>query len=238
MRTAEAVSQSASKQTCREYKVIHKRNNMLATHLIETSKFAILASDAQIERTMKALETNNIHVIIADNGADAKKKLFEIIPAAAEIFTSSSVTLNTLGITEEIDESGRYNSVRAKMALMDRKTQNREMQKLGSTPEYMIGSVHAVTESGHVIIASKTGSQLSGYAASAAHLIWVVGTQKIVPTLEDGMERIEEYTFPLENARALNAFGVESSIDKLLIVNREFMPGRTTMILVKENLGF
>lgn len=211
---------------------------MLATHLTETSKFAILASDAQIERTMKALETNNIHVIIAENGADAKKKLFEIIPAAAEIFTSSSVTLNTLGITEEIDESGNYNSVRAKMALMDRKTQNREMQKLGSTPEYMIGSVHAVTESGHVIIASKTGSQLSGYAASAAHLIWVVGTQKIVPTLEDGMERIEEYTFPLENARALNAFGVESSIDKLLIVNREFMPGRTTMILVKENLGF
>jgi len=211
---------------------------MLATHLIETSKFAILASDAQIERTLKALETNNIHVIIAENGADAKKKLFEIIPAAAEIFTSSSVTLNTLGITEEIDESGHYNSVRAKMALMDRKTQNREMQNLGSTPEYMIGSVHAVTESGHVIIASKTGSQLSGYAASAAHLIWVVGTQKIVPTLEDGMERIEEYTFPLENARALNAFGVESSIDKLLIVNREFMPGRTTMILVKENLGF
>lgn len=211
---------------------------MLATHLIETSKFAILASDAQIERTMKALETNNIHVIIAENGADAKKKLFEIIPADVEIFTSSSVTLNTLGITEEIDESGNYNSVRAKMALMDRKTQNREMQKLGSTPEYMIGSVHAVTESGHVIIASKTGSQLSGYAASAAHLIWVVGTQKIVATLEDGMERIEEYTFPLENARALNAFGVESSIDKLLIVNREFMPGRTTMILVKENLGF
>src|SRR5512141_2111075 len=211
---------------------------MLTTHLIETRKFSILASDAQIKRTMKALETNNIHVIVADNGADAKKVLFEIIPADAEIFTSSSVTLNELGITEEIDESGHYTAVRAKMAMMDRKTQNREMQKLGSTPEYMIGSVHAVTESGHVIIASKTGSQLAGYAASAAHLIWVVGTQKIVSTLEDGMERIEEYTLPLENARALDAFGVESSIDKLLIVNREFMPGRTTMILVKENLGF
>jgi len=211
---------------------------MLTTHLIETRKFAILASDAQVERTMRALETNNIHVIVAESGADAKKKLFEIIPVNAEIFTSSSVTLNALGITEEIDESGHYNSVRARMALMDRKTQNREIQKMGSTPEYMIGSVHAVTETGHVIIVSKTGSQLAGYAASAAHLIWVVGTQKIVPTLEDGMERIEEYTLPLENARALNTYGVESSIDKLLIVNREFMPGRTTMILVKENLGF
>ncbi len=48
-------------------------------------------------------------------------------------------------------------------------------------------------------------SQLAGYAASAAHLIWVVGTQKIVPTIEDGMERIEEYTLPLESARALQS---------------------------------
>jgi L-lactate utilization protein LutC len=200
--------------------------------------FAILASDAQIERTMEALEANNIHVILAENGAEAKKKVFELFPAMAEIFSSSSVTLNTLGITEEIDKSGRYDSVRAKMGEMDPKTQNREMQKMGATPEYMIGSVHAVTETGRVIIASKTGSQLAGYAAAAAHVIWVVGTQKIVPTLEDGLRRLEEYTLPLEDARAFKAFGINSSINKLLIVNKEFKPGRTTMILVKENLGF
>jgi L-lactate utilization protein LutC len=206
--------------------------------MIELSRFAIPASDAQIERTLQALETNNIHAIVAENGAEAKKILMEIIPVGAEVFTSSSVTLNTLGITEEIDKSGRYDSVREKLALMDRKTQNREMMKLGATPEYMIGSVHAVTETGQVIIASKTGSQLAGYVAGAAHVIWVVGTQKIVPTLEDGMKRVEEYTLPLESARAFKAYGIYSSISKLLIVNKEFLPGRTTMILVKENLGF
>jgi len=206
--------------------------------MIEVTDFAHLASNAQIERTRQALETNNIHVIVAENGVDAKKKLFEIIPENAEVFISSSITLNDLGVTEEIDKSGRYNSVREKLAMMDPKTQTREMQKLGATPEYILGSVHAVTETGNVIIASGTGSQLAGYAASAAHLIWVVGTQKIVPTLEDGMERIEEFTLPLESARARKAYGVGSSIDKLLIVNKEFMPGRTTMILVKENLGF
>ena len=211
---------------------------MIPTTMLETSKFAMLASDAQIERTAQALEANNIHVIVARDGADAKMKLFEIIPDNAEIFTSSSETLNALGIIEEIDKSGRYNSVREKLVMMNRKTQGREMEKLGATPEYMIGSVHAVTETGHVIIASKTGSQLAGYAAAAAHIIWVVGTQKIVPTLEDGMERVEEYTLPLESARALKAYGVESSINKLLIVYKEFMAGRTTMILVKENLGF
>jgi L-lactate utilization protein LutB len=205
---------------------------------MEIKKFALLASDVQIERTMQALEANNIHAILAENGADAKKILFELIPANAEVFAASSTSLNTLGIPEEIDKSDRYNSVRAKLAMMDRKTQNREMQKMGATPEYMVGSVHAVTETGHVIIVSKTGSQLAGYVAGAAHVIWIAGTQKIVPTLEDGLKRVEAYTLPMESARAFKAYGVGSSIDKLLIVNKEFMPGRTTIILVKENLGF
>ena len=210
----------------------------MAATLVADPNYIKLASDDRIERTMKALEANNIHAILAENSADAKKMLLELIPANVEVFTASSVTLNSLGINEELDKSGRYNSIRAKLGAMDAKTQGREMQKMGATPEYMIGSVHAVTETGHVIIASKTGSQLAGYAAAAAHIIWVVGTQKIVPTLEDGMERVEEYTLPLESARALKAYGVESSINKLLIVNKEFMAGRTTMILVKENLGF
>jgi hypothetical protein len=211
---------------------------MIPTILTEINKFAQLASDTQIERTVQALEANNFHTIVAENGADAKKKLFEIIPDNAEVFVSSSTTLNDLGITEEIDKSGRYNSVRAKLALMDKKTQNREMQKMGATPEYMIGSVHAVTEDGHVIIASMTGSQLAGYVAAANHVIWMVGTQKIVPNIEVGLKRVEEYTLPLESARALKAYGITSAINKLLIVNKEFKPGRTTLIFVKENLGF
>jgi L-lactate utilization protein LutC len=200
--------------------------------------FGTLATEIQIERVVKALEANNIHVLVAASGPDARKIALEMIPPTAEVFSSSSVTLQTLGITEELDKSGRFNSVRARLSKMDPKTQIREMQKMGATPEYMIGSVHAVTESGQVLIASKTGSQLAGYASAAAHVIWVVGTQKIVPTLEDGMRRLEEYTLPLENARSQKAYGINSSINKLLIVNREFMPGRTTMILVKENVGY
>ena len=211
---------------------------MLATPVIEISEFSRLASAAQIERTMQALEANNIHTILAENGAVAKKKLFEILPGDAEVFTSSSVTLNALGISDEIDKSGHYDSVRAKMGEMDPKTQQREMQKMGATPEYMIGSVHAVTETGRIFIASLSGSQLAGYAAAAEHIIWVVGTQKIVPTIEDALKRLEEYTLPLEDARAFKAYGMHSSINKLLVVKKEVVPGRTTMILVKENLGF
>lgn len=200
--------------------------------------YANLASDAQIERTVKALEANGMTAIVVETGADARRKVAELLPAGAEAFISSSTTLNTLGVTDDVDKSGRYDSVRAKLATLDYKTQGREMVKLGATPEYVLGSIHALTETGVAIIASATGSQLGPYSAGAAKVIWVVGSQKIVPTVEEGMKRIEEYTLALENVRALKAYGMNSVIAKLLIVNREVTPGRVTVVIVKENLGF
>ncbi len=209
---------------------------MAESKLTPNMFYARLASDEQIKRTAKALEANGIQVYVTSNGDEAKAKLFEIIPAGAEVFTGQSRTLVTLGIPEEVDK--RYNSVRVKLATMDRNTQMREMVKMGAVPEYMVGSVHAVTEDGTVVVASNTGSQLAGYSASAAHVIWVVGTQKLVPNLDEAMKRIREYTYPLEDERLMQAYGMHSNISKLLIIHREVTPGRTAMILVKENLGF
>jgi L-lactate utilization protein LutC len=152
------------------------------------------------------------------------------------VFTGTSMTLEALGIPAEADK--RYDSVRARLATMNPQTQMREMIKMGAVPEWMVGSVHAVTETGSVVIGSNTGSQLAGYAASAAHVVWVVGAQKIVPTLEEGLKRVQEYSLALEDERALKAYGMNSNLSKLLIVNKEVMPNRTTMILVKEKLGF
>jgi L-lactate utilization protein LutC len=209
---------------------------MTNSKLISNMIYSHLASDEQVERTAKALETNGIKVFVTANGKEAKSRLFEIIPAGVEVFTGQSRTLVTLDVPAEVDK--RYNSVRAKLATMDRKTQNREMVKMGAVPEYMLGSVHAVTEDGIVVVASNTGSQLAGYAASAEHVIWVVGTQKIVPNLDEATKRIREYTYPLEDERLMQAYGMHSYISKLLIIHREVTPGRVTMILVKENLGF
>ena len=209
---------------------------MTKSKLTPNMTYAQLAGDEQIERAAKALEANGIHVIITANSEEAKARLFETIPAGAEVFTGLSVTLDTLGIPAEVDK--RYDSVRAKLATMDRQTQMREMIKLGAVPEYIVGSVHAVTEDGTVVIASATGSQLAGYAASAAHVVWVVGAQKIVSNLDEAMKRVREYTYPREDERMLQVYGRNSSLSKWLIVQKEAMPGRTTMIIIKENLGF
>lgn len=209
------------------------------TTLTPNQAYAQLAGEAQLKRAVNALKLNGINVLVAENAEEARAKLLEVIPAGAEVFTSSSTTLNQLGLSAEIDQpGGRYDSVRVKLGQLDPKTQGREMQKLGATPEYIVGSVHAITETGHVVVASMTGSQLAPYAASAGHVVWVAGTQKIVPNLEDGLRRIDEYSLPLEDQRAQKAYGVHSSVNKLLIINYEVNPNRITLILVKENLGF
>jgi L-lactate utilization protein LutC len=207
-------------------------------NLVPNETFARLASDEQIERTARALEAHRIRVFVTADAGEARTKLFELLPEDAEVFLGLSTTLKELGVDQDIDNSGRYNSVRARLAKMDRATQNREMVKMGAVPEYIVGSVHAVTEDGSVIVASNSGSQLAPYAASAARVIWVVGTQKIVRTLDDGFRRVYEYALPLEDARLMQAMSVHSSVNKLLVVHREILPERTTMILVKEKLGF
>jgi len=201
--------------------------------------FAQLASDESIRCAVEALRDHGIEAFVVANTAEAWAKLEELIPAGAEVFTSSSTTFIQTGLQAEIDrEGGRYHSVRVQLGKMDPKTQNREMQKLGATPEYVVGSVHAVTETGSVLVASASGSQLAPYAAAAAHVVWVVGAQKIVPTLETALQRLEEYTFQLEDQRAMKVYGMHSGINKLLVINKEGNPQRTKMIIVKENLGF
>jgi hypothetical protein len=214
------------------------RTEATASNLIPNQEFARLAHDKQIQRAAKALEANGIHTIIVENGEEAKRIFFELVPEGSEVFLGASVTLETLGIKDEIDKSGKYDALRPKMFAMNRETQGREIRKLGGAPDYAAGSVHAVTEDGHVLIASKTGSQLGPYASGAGKVIWVVGAQKIVKDFNEGLRRIQEYCYPLEDVHMHQLYSTGTDINKILIVNTEFRPNRITMIIVKEQLGF
>ena len=201
------------------------------------AKWNSLADKATVDKTMAALTANGFVPYYAETGAAAGQKFFELLPAGAEVMNNSSTTLLQLNIVDELLKSGQYNSVRNKLLAMDRKTQGREMQKIGSAPEWSVGSVHAVTQDGHVLIASKSGSQLPGYAFGADHVIWIAGTHKIVRDTDEGRQRIYEYVLPLENERALKAYGFGSSVNKLLVINQDQAP-RLNLILVNEVLGF
>ncbi len=210
----------------------------MAVSVAPNKQFEKLASDERIQRTRKALEANGIHVMVAENGEEAKRMFFELVPEGSEIFLGASVTLEQLGIKDIIDKSGRFDSVRPKIFAMDRATKAREIRKLGAAPDYAAGSVHAVTEQGQVLIASKTGSQLGPYASGAGKVIWVVGAQKLVKDLDEAFRRLYEYDVPREEVHMQELYHTGTAPNKILIVNGEIRPGRITMIIVKEDLGF
>ena len=212
--------------------------NTVREALAPDKDFTRLASDEQIARTVKALEENGIHTQIAGSAEEARRMFFELVPDGAEIFLGASVTLETLGIKDVIDKSGRFDAVRPKMFAMNRETQAREIRKLGAAPDFAAGSVHAVTEAGQVLAASKTGSQLGPYASGAGKVVWVVGAQKLVKDLNEGLRRIEEYVKPLENEHMQQLYHIDTRLNKILIVNHEDRPGRLNMIIVKEKVGF
>ncbi len=203
-------------------------------------KWNQLASKESIDKTIEALKANGIDAKFVETGEQAKEEVFKMIPEGAEVMTMSSVTIDTLGISKEVQENPKFNSVKNKLNSMDKETQGLEMQRLGAAPEYAIGSVHAVTEDGHLLIASNTGSQLPAYAYGSARVIWVIGSQKIVKDTDEGIKRIYEYILPLESERLNKAYNMTagSFVSKLLIINREIKLGRINVIFVGEKLGF
>ena len=205
-------------------------------------RFGTVAGDARVTRTTAALEANGIGVLRAADAAEAKRIVLGLISDGSQVHHGASQSLEASGIIDEIERSPRYDPVRPRIRSLDRNTQAGEVRRLSAAPEVMLGSVHAVTETGALLAASMGGSQLGPYASGAGRVILVVGTQKIVSDIEEGLRRINDYSFPLEDARAQAAYGIHSALNsalnKVLMINREIIPDRITVVLCDEALGF
>lgn len=195
------------------------------------------APEATLQRVAEALRRNNLDARVVDSGEEARRLVLELVPEGAEVHSAKSKTLQDLGLFSELFESGRYDSVRGHTTKMDRQTQGREIRKLAAAPDYMLGSVQAVTESGDLVVVSASASQLGPYASGAGRVVLVVGSQKIVPDLERAFERIEKVVFPYEDALVRERLNISTFIGKVLIIRREWVDGRITVILVREPVG-
>jgi acyl-CoA hydrolase len=198
-----------------------------------------LADKESVDRTLAALKANGIDAYFVETADQARQKVRELVPEGAEVLNMPSQTLLESGIAAEILESGKYNALRNQWAKWNPAEHVKEMRQTGAAPDWAIGSVHAVTEEGQVVVASATGSQMPAYLYGAGHVVWVVGIQKIVKDLNAGFKRVYEHVLPLESDRAHKAYGVPGSVvAKLLVINKEVQPNRATLILVDEVLGF
>ena len=204
---------------------------------VQPSPFPGIASDPVIDRAADALRANNVEVVVVDTGDQARAEVLARIPGGSEVYSGKSKTLEDIGVFAALHESGRFDPIRPKLLAMDRATQGREMRKLGSTPDTIVGSVNAITADGVLVAASATGNQLAGYAAGAGRVILVVGSQKFVPDIDAALTRIRDVVFPYENARVNAAMGVDTKLAKVLLMFGEWTVGRTTVVIVREPVG-
>jgi acyl-CoA hydrolase len=200
-------------------------------------KFAALPDEDTLAATVTALEEHGFSVEVVDDLDAAREAVLARIPHGSSVMTNTSVTLQEAGITDAVNDSGHYDSARAKMAGLDFATQLPEMKAIGGQPDYALGSVHAITRDGVLVIASASGSQLASYAWGAANVIFVVGAQKLVPTVEAARDRIYSHSLVLEDGRAVAAYGQHSYVGKILEIHAE-LPGRIHIVLVRQPAGF
>jgi LUD domain len=200
-------------------------------------RFTELPDEETLATTVVALEEHGFSVEVADDLDAVRHAVLARIPEGSSVMTNTSVTLEETGIAKAINDGGPYESVRNKMLALDFETQAQEMRAIAGQPDFALGSVHAVTRDGALVIASASGSQLASYAWGATNVIFVVGAQKLVPTLEAGQQRITEHSLKLEDARALAAYGQNSSIGKVLQIHQE-RPGRIHIVLIRRVIGF
>src|SRR5258708_40067867 len=199
--------------------------------------FETPVSEATLERVAEKIRERNIEVLIVNNGEEARQIVMERIPKDAEVHSGKSKTLQDSGIFDALQDPSQFNALRHHMLKMDRKTQGREIRKLIAAPDFMLGSVQAITEDGILVDVSATGSQIGPYANTAGKVILVVGSQKIVPNLETALRRIREHVQPWEEAQVRKLANIGTFVGKILLIEREWGNERMTVILVREPIG-
>jgi L-lactate utilization protein LutC len=196
-----------------------------------------LASTEAVARAVSSLKEHNIEAEVVADAQEASARVQTLIPEGAEVMVGTSTTLEQIGFMAWLASAPGVVDLRVRIRSEDDAAARAELRRRATTADVMVGSVHAISETGEVVILSRTGSQMSPYLA-ARKVLWVAGTQKIVPTLEDAINRARDYATPLEDARMKSVGAQGTSIGKTLIFHNEVQAGRITLILVPEVLGF
>ncbi|MBS3092485.1 lactate utilization protein [Candidatus Pacearchaeota archaeon] len=206
---------------------------------MDKKQFIKMPDEKELKETVEAIKSRGINVIVVENKKEALDEIKKIIPDGAEIMNGSSTTLNEIGFIDYLKlKEHEWKNVNEEILKENDMVKQTELRRKGVTAEYFLGSVNAIAKTGEIVACDASGSRVTAYPFAAKNLILVAGTQKITSNLDEAMKRVREYVYPLEDERAKKAYGMPSAIGKWVIIEKEMFPNRTTLILVKEKLGF
>jgi L-lactate utilization protein LutB len=206
---------------------------------VDAERWNRMPDDETIARTVEAIENRNIRVILVNTAQEALQAIIDLIPEGAEVMNGHSTTLAEIGYNRALEENRkRWHDFHAVITAENDAEKRHELRRKSVAADYFISGVQAIAASGEIVGCDKLGSRMGAWPHAAAHLILVSGTNKIVPTVDDGLRRCREYCLPLENQRVQRAQNTESYIGKHVIIDREDVDGRITLVLIKEPLGY
>jgi L-lactate utilization protein LutC len=204
--------------------------------------YSVPAAAQDIERTLSAVAARGVAAEVVGSKAHALARLRELIPPGASVMTGASLSLKEIGFEELlISKNHPWRNLKDEIAAEKDPARQTLLRRQGTMADYFLGSVHAVAQTGQLVIASMTGSQIAPYAFSARNVIWVVGAQKITANLDGAIRRVREYVLPHEDTRMRESSGgkMGSMIGKLMIFEQEvpFLGRKLTLLLVNEVVG-
>ena len=209
------------------------------SYFLYNEKWSAIPDEKIISKTIESLKSRGINAILVNDKKSALEKIKEIIPKGAEVMNGSSTTLIEIGFSDYI-KSGKHGWKNMHEDILKEKDMGKQMslRRKAVASEYFLGSANAISINGEVVACDASGSRVGAYLFAAGNLILVAGIQKITSSLEEAIKRVREYVLPLEDARARKVYGMGSNTSKWVIIEKEFIPNRITLILVKEKLGF
>jgi hypothetical protein len=220
-------------------KTEYSAENLLKDVKADTARWSRMPTEKELAETVDNLSSHGIKVVVVDNAAEALEKLKSLIPAGSEVMNGSSTTLNEIGYMDYL-KSGKHGWKNLHLSILAEKDPQKQgdLRRKSVTSEYFIASVNAIAKTGELAACDASGSRVGAFPMAAKNLVLVSGANKIVPDVSAALERIRQYVFPIENVRATKVYGRGSMMGKFVILAHEMMPGRTTLILVKERLGY
>lgn len=203
--------------------------------------YTTLAAQENIDKAVAALKANNFDAIVVEKGADALEKIKELIPKGASVMNGASTTLQQIGFIDYLKDGAHgWDNLHAGILAETDKEKQGELRKQAILSDYYLGSVHALSQTGEMVIASNTGSQLPHLAYTSPNLILVVSTKKITPDMTSALDRVLTHVVPLEDVRLMGVYKMHTTYAKTLILHKENpnLGRKVLVILVKEDLGF
>jgi hypothetical protein len=197
-----------------------------------------LPDEETIEATVANLEASGFEVEVVDSAEAALDTVTDLVPAGASVMNGHSTTLEEIGFTDFLEGDHDWENLAAEIWSIDDDEERAVARREAQTADYFLGSVNAIAETGELVAADRSGSRIGAYPFAAGNVVIVSGVNKIVSDLDAAFDRLESVAYPLENERAKEAYGVESAIAKQLVFRQELEEGRTTVVLVRDQLGY